>query len=208
MMMAIKVKRAAKLTAIVAAILIITGTAAAGGWYAGRNSSPKAKTDTVKTTKATGGAAAETGSNDANQTNADGQTTITLYFSDAQAQYLVPETRTIAKSDNVYKAAIEELIKGPKTQGNYATVPNTMVAVNLTVVNGTATVDFGQAMNNLVPKGTTGEAMFIDSVVDTLTAFTEIKKVKFTAGGSIPSPSGSRVDWNAEFVRNEALIKK
>lgn len=201
-------KKTIRLTAVLAAVLVFGGTAAAGGWYAGRNTAP-AKT-TKKTNIATDKKALEEKANNTETTTdktAD-KLTLTLYFSDDQAMYLVPETRQIAKSDNMAKAAVEELIKGPAEAGRFATVPDKMVVIGATVSGGLATIDFGQAFNTLIPAGTTGERMFLYSVVNTLTSLDGITRVKFLAGATTPAVAGSRTDFSNEFTRDETLIQK
>lgn len=198
-------------TLLIAAVVFIlmAGTATAA-YFATAGSGKK--------TGATAAAPKKTASNDAAATapkdkevspaETDGSVTLTLYFSDNQAQYLLAEKRVIDKPDDVYQAALSELMKGSQDTTHATTIPANMVVVDLTVADGTATVDFGKAMNELVPRGSTGESIFLYSIVDTLTAFPEIKRVKFLAGGSAPEVTGSHINWAAAFERNETLIRK
>lgn len=201
-------KRKTLVISAIAIFFLLAGTATAT--YFITANSLKKPVKTSSTTKKSNTDDAKSEPSDENETNpANGGDTVelTLYFSDNQAQFLVAEKRTVAKPDDVHRTAVEELIKGPKDADHAPTVPDKMVVVGITEANGTATIDFGKAMNTLTPRGTTGETMFIYSIVDTLTNFPEIKKVKFMAGGSTPQIPGSRVDWASEFGRNEALIR-
>jgi germination protein M len=197
-----------KITAVTVAIFLLAGTAAAGGWYAGRNT-PASETPnktTITPDKKTSDRA--DGSEVSENVETTGNITLTLYFSDDQAMYLVPETRQIAKSDNAVKAAVEELIKGPAEAGRFETVPDKMVVVGARVSDGLATIDFGQAFNTMIPSGTTGEKMFLYSIVNTVTGLEGVTRVKFLAGAATPAVAGSRTDFSNEFTRDETLIKK
>lgn len=195
------------IVSLIAVIILLAGTAAAT-YFITANSLKKAGTTTsvTKKTNAKNGKSTPSDENGTNPSDNGNTVDLTLYFSDSQAQYLVAEKRTVAKQDDIYRTAVEELIKGPKDSAHAPTVPDKMILVNISVENGTATVDFGKAMNTLAPRGTAGEKMFIYSIVDTLTGFSGIQKVKFLAGGSTPEISSSRVDWASVFARDETVI--
>lgn len=197
-------------TLIIAAgiFLLMAGTAAAT-FFITVNSVDNAKqagtagTSVKKTANQTDSGKTE------DDSNAGGDTiTLTLYFSDSQAQYLAAEKREIAKTDDPAKAAVEELLKGPKTAGLAATLPTTMLVQSVKIENGIAIVDFGTAFNNLVPAGEAGEGMFIYSIVNTLTGMDGISGVKFAAGGQTPIVRNSRTDFSAVFARNENIIRE
>jgi len=115
--------------------------------------------------------------------------TITLYFAsleDDQA-YLVKETREVKEPDeNIYKAIIEELIKGPSSENLYPTIPPDSVVNSVKLTNGLAIVDFDlRIITNYedIPHSSTTEALAIYSIVNTLTEFEEIEMVKITIEG-------------------------
>ncbi len=115
--------------------------------------------------------------------------TITLYFAsleDDQA-YLVKETREVKEPDeNIYKAIIEELIKGPSSENLHPTIPPDSVVNSVKLTNGLAIVDFDlRIITNYedIPHSSTTEALAIYSIVNTLTEFEEIEMVKITIEG-------------------------
>lgn len=136
---------------------------------------------------------------------------ITLYFSDDQARYLVPETREVAVSQDIAKVAMEELAKGPKEQGHYQTIPST-TKVNKVTVNDSdiAFVDFSKEFVSGNPGGSTGEIMAVYSVVDTLTELpgTSIKSVKFLVDGKQIDTITGHLDLSDPVTRYENIIKK
>jgi len=144
--------------------------------------------------------------------------TITLYFADNEA-FLVKEVRKITVTEEFPKNIIEELIKGPKSSDFYPTLPSN-VKVNSIVISGeTAIVDFSkEIITNFeeIPHSSTTETLAIYSIVNTLTEFEEIKKVKITIEGKESGEiEGLYVEdfWghigiDEEFTRNEDLIEK
>lgn len=195
---------------IVLAAAVILAVVGIFGFVLGRSQSVGKKTDDKSTTSKSTNKSTEDSSTDP-KTPEPGKSTQTmvLYFSDSNAEYLIPEQREISVENeaDVYQAAVKALIKGPADAGHFPTVPANMVVAGVTVNNNTAQVDLSTTMNDLIPQGTTGEQMFIYSIVNTLTEFPEVTQVRFLAGGAAPVTPGSRVDWTNAFTRNEALIR-
>jgi len=145
---------------------------------------------------------------------------ITLYFAvytDTDA-YLVKETREIPVSKELYKSILEELIKGPQSEELFPTIPSNVKVNSVKISDSTATVDFSkEIITNFeeIPHSSTTEVLAISSIVNTLTEFEEIKKVKITIEGK----GSGEVDgiyiedfWGhvgiyEEFTRNETIIK-
>jgi hypothetical protein len=145
---------------------------------------------------------------------------ITLYFAvytDTDA-YLVKEIREIPVSKELYKSVLEELIKGPQSEELFPTIPSNVKVNSVEISDSTATVDFSkEIITNFeeIPHSSTTEVLAIFSIVNTLTEFEEIKKVKITIEGK----DSGQVDglyiedfWGhvgiyEEFTRNEVIIK-
>ncbi len=112
------------------------------------------------------------------------QQTVTLYFGDQEAMYLVPETRTVDKKDGILEAAVvEELVKGPQKEGSARTIPEGTRVRSVNVVNGVAYVNFSQEFQTKHWGGSAGEIMTIYSVVNTLTDLPGVEKVQFLLEG-------------------------
>ncbi len=147
--------------------------------------------------------------------------TIILYFAsleDDQA-YLVKETRELKEpEENIYKAIIEELIKGPTSQDLYPTIPPDSIVNSVKLTNGLAIVDFNlRIITNYedIPHSSTTEALAIYSIVNTLTEFEEIEMVKITIEGKDSGEvDGIYIEdfWGhigiyENFYRNTEIIK-
>lgn len=106
-----------------------------------------------------------------------------LYFADDQAMYLVPEIRQIQYEDNLPQALLEEIVKGPKTQGLNPTLPKTTRILGVRVENGIAFVDLSSDFERDYPGGTTGEGMALGSIVQSLTETEGIYAVQILIEG-------------------------
>lgn len=106
--------------------------------------------------------------------------------------YLVREVHKLNKTADLPKAAVEELINGtPKTKGAYKVLPAATKVRSITVdKQGVATVDFSKEVLQ-ANVGASGESLGIASIVNTLTEFSNIKKVSFTVDGK----AENAMDW-------------
>ncbi|HAJ95166.1 MAG TPA: hypothetical protein DCP02_02920 [Actinobacteria bacterium] len=145
--------------------------------------------------------------------------TVTLYFASIEdnQQYLTEEIRQVEDRGNIYKTAVEELIKGPLAEGLYPTVPSDTIVNSVIVSDGLATVDFNiRIINNFVeiPHSSITETLAVYSIVNTLTEFEDIERVKITIEGlSAGEVDGYMVEdfWGhigiyEIFERNEKII--
>lgn len=146
---------------------------------------------------------------------------VTLYFAeyeDDQA-YLVPQKRTIELSEDILKVVISELIAGPESVELYPTIPSDTEVLDVSLSAGTATVDLSrEVITNFteIPHSSTTEPLAIYSMVNTLTEFEEIEKVRIMIEGkqegmieglSIEDFWG-HVGIHETFSRNEDIIRK
>lgn len=136
------------------------------------------------------------------------KTTITLYFSDDGANYLVPEYREVVKDKPLEQIIVEELIKGPQQPGHYKTIPPETKLLSIKVENGTAVVNFSKELKTKHWGGSTGEAFTIFSIVNSLTELPEIKKVEFLIEGKKEETLAGHMIFSEPFTRNENMIKK
>jgi len=145
---------------------------------------------------------------------------ISLYFavSTDTDVYLTEEIREIPVSKELYKNVVEELVKGPESDQFFPTIPSNVKVNSVKISEGTATVDFSkEIITNFqeIPHSTTTERLAIFSIVNTLTEFEEINKIKITIEGK----DSGQVDglyiedfWGhvgiyEEFTRDETIIK-
>jgi len=131
-----------------------------------------------------------------------GTTTLRAYFvlgSFTGNDGIVPVLRQVPATKAVGRAAMNELLAGPKgaelegSPAMYSFIPEGTRLVDLTIDGGVATVllskEFAQANDNV--RATTARAQ----VVYTLTQFPAIKQVRIGVGGADPEPAAGRSDF-------------
>jgi len=145
---------------------------------------------------------------------------VTLYFASLEDNdiFLVPQQRQVDASGNIHLKAVQELVKGPSGEGLYPTLPSDTSVNSVTVKDGLAVVDFDiRIISNFeeIPHSSTTEALAIYSIVNTLTGFDGIDRVRITIEGREKGQvEGFYVEdfWGhigiyEEFERNEEIIK-
>jgi len=149
------------------------------------------------------------------------QIEVTLYFAKytETSFYLEPEVRRITSDENLYKKTIEELVKGPQSTGLYPTLPASTKVISVEIENGLATVNFSKEIildSSDIPHSSTTEILAIFSIVNTLTEFEKIERVKIIIEGKDSGKiDGMNIEdfWGhvgiyEEFTRNEDIIGK
>jgi len=143
---------------------------------------------------------------------AGNQREVTLFFQSPDSDDLVPEVRKIFLTDSVTDQArqtVKELISGP--QGRLvATLP---VGTELREIylssDGTAFVDFSQALVDKHPGGSSAEISTVFSLVDTLTFnFPEIRRVKFLVEGEERATLKEHLDLSRAYVADMSLVSR
>ena len=146
---------------------------------------------------------------------------VILYFAEYEdnTSFLVPETRSILLTDELYKDIVTELVNGPKSVEHYPTLPSDTGVLGVTISEDIATVDLGErVLTNLseIPHGSETELLAIYSIVNTLTEFEEIEKVKLIIEGKDEGEIDGifiqdfwgHVGIYETFSRDESLIGK
>ena len=105
-----------------------------------------------------------------------------LYFARQEGSGLMAEEREITKVTGIARAAIEELLKGPRTEGLKSALPaeTRLLDINITP-DGTCIVDFSSHIKEV--SGSKAEALAVYSVVNTLSQFSTVKDVSFRVAG-------------------------
>lgn len=135
-----------------------------------------------------------------------GMRDIIVYFSDSNAEYLVPEHRIVSNTEE--ESIISELIKGPENPENHPTIPNGARLLSIKVEDNTCIVNFSKEFKENHGGGTTGEIMTIYSVVNSLTELEDIKKVEFLIEGKKEKTLAGHLIFDEPFKRDKQLIRK
>ena len=135
-----------------------------------------------------------------------------LYFSDDQAEYLVPEKRTlkIKEGDDELLASkiVEGLIAGPESKDLQPTIPAESKLLSLKISNGIADVNFNDALKSNHPGGSAGETMTLYSLINSLTEISSIDKVQLLIEGKKVETLAGHMDTSEPLERNTDIIKK
>mgnify|MGYP000315471142 CR=1 FL=1 len=134
---------------------------------------------------------------------------VTLYFGRMTATdfFLVPEKRTVNKVEGLPKAALEELIRGPRPgSGLEKLIPEGTKLRNFKVRDGIAYADFSGEIRSRFPGGSRREELLVYSIVNTLTQFPEIQKVQFLIEGEKADTIGGHMGINEPLAREESVI--
>jgi len=103
----------------------------------------------------------------------------------ADDEYLVREVHQVPYTKEVIKAALEELINtDPATPGAARVLPPDTKIRGISVQDGLATVDFSREVLH-ANVGASGEALGLQSIVNTITEFPGIQKVSFLVEGKL-----------------------
>ncbi len=109
-----------------------------------------------------------------------------------QEEYLVREIHRLPHAADSLKAAAEELIRGqPITKGAEKIFPPGTKILGIVVESGHATVNFSREVLQ-ASVGSEGEALGIQSMVNTLTEFPEVRAVSFQVEGKLDNRTK---DW-------------
>ncbi len=134
---------------------------------------------------------------------------IKVYYPDDSGMRLVEVEREIivGDEDEKYIAAVETLLDEPVEDNLTRIFPKNAGIRSVTVSDGLAIVDFdGSILKNFVG-GSTGEEFLIGSIVDTLTNFPEINRVKFLVDGQEIETLSGHMDLSAPLERMSDLIQ-
>lgn len=137
---------------------------------------------------------------------------VIVYYikSTAADMYLVREVHTIKETSRIYEAAMEELIRGnPQTEGAFAIIPPNTEIREIRVADKLATINFSAEVLN-ANTGSGGEALGIQSIVNTLTEFPEIERVAFEVEGTLDERAkewwGHVGLWEQPFARDLSSV--
>lgn len=135
---------------------------------------------------------------------------VTLYFSDANERFLMPEKRRIMKdkdSAGQVRELVKALLDGPKTKLVH-TFPQKTELQSVKIEGGQrAVVSFNKNLIRNHPGGSASEMATIYSLTNTLTAnILAIKEVKLLVDGKELESIGGHIDTRRPFVPNKDIL--
>lgn len=144
-----------------------------------------------------------TGSTDVMDT---GESTINVYYADANGEFLVGEARTVSGAGK-FVDAIYEMMKNPIDSSLFVLIPSTTKINSIAVSDQIARVDFSQSFLDDRIVSDTVDILLKYAVVNTLTEFPEIQAVEFYIDGKKLDILG-QLDIADPVYRRSDLIKK
>ncbi len=140
---------------------------------------------------------------------AETRVTLTLYFPDDQAMYLVPEQREVEKrGETLEELVLRELVKGPGEAGAVRAVPEEARVISVNVVGGVAYANFSRELQSKHWGGSAGETMTIYAVVNSLAELEGIEKVQFLLEGETMDSLAGHWDTSGPIEPDWNLVRK
>lgn len=131
---------------------------------------------------------------------------VTLYFADDDAN-LVTERRSAPIIDNsVEKTIVTELLKGPESDKLNATIPPGTRLISVETKENVCFVNFSSEFVTKHSGGSTGEALTVYSIVDSLTELKNVDKVQFLVEGN-KIDVYKHLEFNEPFERDDSMVK-
>ena len=132
---------------------------------------------------------------------------LTTYFSDNAGMYLIPEVRTVKLiENNLEKAIIQELIKGPTSKNCLSVIPQDTKLISIETKDKICFVNFSSEFTSKHSGGSQGEMLTVYSIVNSLTELEHIDKVQFMVEGN--KIDNSHFDFFEPIERDESWIKQ
>ena len=135
--------------------------------------------------------------------------TLTLYFPSANGDSVVPEQRLVqVNQDEMLEEVIfRQLQKGSLYSNTGGIIPEGTKLLSIGTKEGICTLNLSAEFVDNNPGGTAFEAALINSVVNSLTELSQVKKVQFLINGQ-KREVYTHISFSEPFERNENFIRK
>lgn len=145
--------------------------------------------------------------NSGKEINSYMSSTLTLYFSGAEGSSLMAESRKLYYSSNVpiERVVVEQIVKGPREEGHMATVASDTKVLGVTVVEDICYVNLSREFSEHTMN--VQQEIPIYSIVNSLTANCDVKKVQISVEGESNFVFRENMDLNRSYERNADLIQ-
>lgn len=132
---------------------------------------------------------------------------VKVYFASHDAKQLEAEVYQLKKSDLLLQQAIEIMATGPRNTDLWPVVPAVTKVNSLLVKEGTAYVDFSDAIVKQGFGGSSREILAVAAIVNTLTEFPEVEQVQILIEGKKVNSLFGHVDVSQPMSRSPGIIK-
>lgn len=136
---------------------------------------------------------------------ANQEATLSIYLPEADGMHIARHDMKVKASQKTLKNALYQMIQKDRAS-QYPMLPAGLSIKDVSVKDGTATVNFSRQLKDMAG-GTTTETLFIAMVVDTATEFPNVQQVMFQIEGQPVQKLTGHLDMSQPFKRDETLIK-
>jgi germination protein M len=140
--------------------------------------------------------------------NAYEETELTLYFTDAEGEQLIPEKREVVHSisASVEQVVLEELINGPESADLAPTLDSSTKLLNVSVNENVCYLNFSSEFlsNSLEVR----DYIPIYSIVNSLSELSTVNRVQITVNGSSGMSFRDTISLNQLFERNLDYVRQ
>lgn len=146
--------------------------------------------------------------NSGKQINSYQNTTINLYFANETGDRLISESRKLYYSSNVplERVVVEQLIKGPKSEGRYPTLPADMQILGVSMTEGVCYVNLDKAFADHALN--IQEEIPIYSIVNSIIDDCNVKEVQIAIEGETHLTFRESVKLDTFYQKNVNLIQE
>ena len=135
--------------------------------------------------------------------------TIDLYFTNQDGTELIPEERTVYYNSNVplEKVVLEQLMKGPTTEGLYPTIPSNFTILGVTTDSGNCYFNLDASfMNDALPLANSSVAIY--SIVNSIVDDCRVRRVQISINGENNLVFKDSIQLDQFFTKQTELIQK
>lgn len=135
--------------------------------------------------------------------------TIDLYFTNQDGTELIPEERTVYYNSNVplEKVVLEQLMKGPTTEGLYPTIPSNFTILGVTTDSGNCYFNLDASfMNDALPLANSSVAIY--SIVNSIVDDCRVRRVQISINGENNLVFKDSIQLDQFFTKQTDLIQK
>ena len=144
--------------------------------------------------------------NPGKQINSSIETTLTLYFANADGTGLEKEMRNVHCSSNISmeKLIMEQLIEGPKSSSRLGTIPSGTTLISVTQVDGVCYVNLSESFRT--QSATVPEEITLYSIVNSLSELPGVTRVQLAINGSTEGYVRYNFELAKMYEKNTDLV--
>lgn len=136
---------------------------------------------------------------------AEKESTLTLYLPDEDGMHVTRRDFLVRAKEKTLKNALFQMIQLDRKQP-HPLLPTGLSVKDVTVKDGTATINFSKQLKDL-SGGSTTESLFIAMTVNTATEFPNVRQILFQMEGAPIKRLTGHFDMTQPFRRDESLIR-